>query len=69
MACRLLKAHAPTANIPVVALSQARREDVERGTRAGCDAFVCKPCIAEELLACVKALLSDRARLPQGTLA
>ena len=59
---RRLKADAATANIPVVAMGEATRKEIQMGADARCDAFVSKPCIAEELVACVKALIHDAAR-------
>lgn len=56
---RRLKADAATAHIPIVAMGEASSEQIEMGANARCDAFVCKPCIAEQLVACVRALISD----------
>jgi DNA-binding response OmpR family regulator len=56
---RRLKADAATAHIPVVAMGEATTEQIEMGANAHCNAFVCKPCIAEHLVACVRALISD----------
>lgn len=56
---RRLKADAATAHIPIVAMGETTSEQIEMGANARCDAFVCKPCIAEELVACVRALISD----------
>ncbi len=56
---RRLKADASTADIPIVAMGDPTSEQIEMGASAHCDAFVCKPCIAEELVGCIKALMSD----------
>ena len=60
-ATRRLKANPATARIPVVALTgfTPNRDDTTHG---GWDAFVTKPCLPEELVACVKSTLYDRER-------
>jgi len=56
-----LKKDARTRHIPIVALTaHALQEERERAERAGCDAFVAKPCLPEELLAEVQRLLAPR---------
>ena len=56
-----LKKDARTRHIPIVALTaHALQEERERAERAGCDAFVAKPCLPEELLAEVQRLLTPR---------
>lgn len=50
-ATRRLKADSQTAHIPIVAVTaHAMSGDAERARRAGCDAFVTKPCFLDELL-------------------
>jgi two-component system cell cycle response regulator DivK len=54
-----LKKDARTRHIPIVALTaHALQEERERAERAGCDAFVAKPCLPEELLTQVQRLLT-----------
>jgi two-component system cell cycle response regulator DivK len=54
-----LKKDARTQHIPIVALTaHALREERDRAERAGCDAFVAKPCLPDELLAEVQRLLT-----------
>jgi two-component system cell cycle response regulator DivK len=56
-----LKKDTRTRHIPIVALTaHALQEERERAERAGCDAFVAKPCLPEELLAQVQRLLTPR---------
>ena len=56
-----LKKDTRTRHIPIVALTaHALQEERERAERAGCDAFVAKPCLPEELLAEVQRLLTPR---------
>jgi CheY-like chemotaxis protein len=51
-ATRRLKADPATAPIRVIALSaHAMRAEVERAAAAGCEGFIAKPCLPEELLA------------------
>jgi two-component system cell cycle response regulator DivK len=57
-ATRLLKANVRTRNIPVIALSagsQGDEHDVAR--RAGCDAFIAKPCDLDDLAATLNHFL------------
>src|SRR5262249_5428045 len=50
-ATRRLKADARTASIPVVALTGHALAGISEGARnAGCDAFVTKPCLPEDLV-------------------
>jgi two-component system cell cycle response regulator DivK len=54
-----LKKDDRTRHIPIVALTaHALQEERERAVRAGCDAFVAKPCLPETLLAEVQRLLA-----------
>ena len=61
-ATRRLKADARTASIPVVALTGHALAGISEGAkRAGCDAFVTKPCLPDALVAEIRRLL-DRPR-------
>lgn len=56
-----LKKDPRTRHIPIVALTaHALQEERELALRAGCDAFVAKPCLPEELLSEVQRLLVPR---------
>ncbi|MEO6322702.1 MAG: response regulator [Polaromonas sp.] len=57
-ATALLKQDAATAAIPVIALTaMAMKEDREKTTVAGCDAYIAKPLRYQELYAVINALL------------
>jgi len=59
-ATRRLKADGRTARIPVVALTgHALAGYSERARKAGCDAFLAKPCLPEDLVAQIQRMLSD----------
>jgi two-component system cell cycle response regulator DivK len=61
-ATRRLKADERTASIPVVALTGHARAGISEGAKkAGCDAFVTKPCLPDALLAEIQRMLSARA--------
>ena len=61
-ATRVLKADDRTRHIPVVALTGHALAGASEGARkAGCDSFVTKPCLPEDLEATVRRLLGDRA--------
>jgi CheY-like chemotaxis protein len=61
-ATRRLKADARTAKIPVVALTGHVLSGMSEGAqRAGCDAFVTKPCLPEDLVKQIRNLLDARA--------
>jgi CheY-like chemotaxis protein len=50
-ATRRLKADPSTAPIPVIALSaHAMAAEEQRATDAGCDGFIAKPCLPEDLV-------------------
>jgi two-component system cell cycle response regulator DivK len=58
-ACRRLKDDERTAGIPVIALSAHAMEGEEARVKAsGCDAYLAKPCLPENLLAEVERQLS-----------
>jgi CheY-like chemotaxis protein len=62
-ATRRLKADARTKHIPVLALTGHALAGYSEGARqAGCDAFVTKPCLPEELLAEIRRVLDGRGR-------
>ena len=59
-ATRRLKADARTASIPVVALTGHALAGISEGAkRAGCDAFVTKPCLPEDLVKEIRRVLSE----------
>jgi CheY-like chemotaxis protein len=61
-ATRRLKADARTANIPVVALTGHALAGISEGAKnAGCDAFVTKPCLPEDLVKEIRRVLGRRA--------
>ena len=63
-ATRRLKAGTDTAAIPVVAFTAHVVAGVsERATEAGCDAFVTKPCLPEDLVREIRSVLGRRAPL------
>jgi two-component system, cell cycle response regulator DivK len=64
-ATRRLKADARTASIPVVALTGHALAGISEGARkAGCDAFVTKPCLPEDLVREIRRILD---RPPSST--
>ena len=57
-ATRRLKADERTKGIPVLALTSHALEGFSEGARAaGCDAFVTKPCLPEQLLSEIRKVL------------
>jgi CheY-like chemotaxis protein len=65
-ATRRLKDDARTRHIPVLALTSHAMEGFSEGARAaGCDGFVTKPCLPEQLVAEIRAML-DKARRPKS---
>ena len=57
-ATRRLKADRRTAGIPVVALTGHALAGISEGARkAGCDAFVTKPCLPEDLVKEIRKIL------------
>jgi two-component system, cell cycle response regulator DivK len=77
-ATRRLKGDARTAQILIVALTgHALAGHAEGARRAGCDAFVTKPCLPDDLVEVIRQLLAARAtksataaesQAPAGTL-
>ena len=61
-ATRELKAHPDTKDIPVLALTAHAFDDARQQARAvGCDGFVTKPCLPDDLVAKVRATLDPAA--------
>jgi two-component system cell cycle response regulator DivK len=61
-ATRRLKADARTAGIPVVALTGHALAGISEGAKkAGCDAFVTKPCLPEDLVTEIRKILDRPA--------
>jgi two-component system cell cycle response regulator DivK len=59
-ATRRLKADPRTAQIPIVALTgQALAEHQDRARLAGCSAFLRKPCLPDELVSTIRAVLGE----------
>ncbi|HYM23309.1 MAG TPA: response regulator [Vicinamibacterales bacterium] len=59
-ATRRLKADERTAGIPVVALTGHALAGISEGARrAGCDAFVTKPCLPEDLVKEIRKVLNE----------
>jgi two-component system cell cycle response regulator DivK len=60
-AVRRIKANPGTRHIPVIALSaHAFVDDAGRAHAAGCDAYLAKPCLPEELAKAIRSLLKRR---------
>ena len=67
-ATRRLKADVRTADIPVVALTGHALSGMSEGAqRAGCDAFVTKPCLPEDLVKEIRQVLDARAMKSEGS--
>src|SRR5439155_15915760 len=65
-ATRRLKADPRTENIPVVALTGHALAGISEGAKkAGCDAFVTKPCLPEDLVKEIRRVLHDTASTPR----
>jgi two-component system cell cycle response regulator DivK len=61
-ATRRLKADDRTASIPVVALTGHALAGISEGAkRAGCDAFVTKPCLPEDLVKEIRKVLDENS--------
>jgi CheY-like chemotaxis protein len=61
-ATRRLKADRRTARIPVVALTGHALAGISEGARrAGCDAFVTKPCLPEDLVKEIRKVLDQQS--------
>jgi len=67
-ATRRLKADDRTASIPVVALTGHALAGISEGAkRAGCDAFVTKPCLPEDLVKEIRKVLNDSSIVGKKT--
>jgi CheY-like chemotaxis protein len=67
-ATRRLKADERTSSIPVVALTGHALAGISEGAkRAGCDAFVTKPCLPEDLVKEIKKVLDHPAATSRKT--
>ena len=65
-ATRRLKADKSTAGIPIVALTgHALAGILEGAKKAGCDAFVTKPCLPEDLVKEIQRVLSGTTSAPK----
>jgi two-component system cell cycle response regulator DivK len=65
-ATRRLKADKATADIPIVALTgHALAGILEGAMNAGCDAFVTKPCLPEDLVKEIQRVLSASTSSPR----
>src|SRR5580704_18648768 len=66
-ATRRLKADKATADIPIVALTgHALAGILEGAKKAGCDAFVTKPCLPEDLVKEIQRVLEDPSVTSSG---
>lgn len=62
-ATRRLKADERTAHIPIVALTGHALAGISEGAKqAGCDAFVTKPCLPEDLVKEIRRVLGEPAQ-------
>lgn len=60
-ATRAIKADPETAHVPVIALTAHSQQGyLESARAAGCDAFVSKPCMPDQLVEHVRRVLKDR---------
>jgi len=67
-ATRRLKADHRTARIPVVALTGHALAGISEGARrAGCDAFVTKPCLPEDLVKEIRKVLEQPSSTSKKT--
>jgi CheY-like chemotaxis protein len=65
-ATRRLKADKRTERIPVVALTGHALAGISEGAKkAGCDAFVTKPCLPEDLVKEIRRVLGEDPSVPQ----
>jgi len=62
-ATRLLKANPATRHIPIVALTAHAFDDAKQQAKAaGCDAFITKPCLPDDLVSQVRSVLDGGMR-------
>jgi CheY-like chemotaxis protein len=67
-ATRRLKADDRTASIPVVALTGHALAGISQGAKAaGCDAFITKPCLPEDLVKEIRKILDASASSTKKT--
>ena len=60
-ATRRIKEHPTTKHIPVLALTAHAFEDAKQEARAvGCDGFVTKPCLPDDLVSQIRAFLDRK---------
>lgn len=65
-ATRRLKSDPRTAGIPVVALTGHALAGISEGAReAGCDAFVTKPCLPDDLVREIRRVLDESPKTPR----
>jgi two-component system, cell cycle response regulator DivK len=59
-ATRAIKTDERTASIPVLALTGHARSDASKAAHdAGCDAFLTKPCLPDEIVAVVRKMINQ----------
>jgi two-component system cell cycle response regulator DivK len=62
-ATRRIKSESQTGGIPIIALTGHTLEGpTQDARRAGCDAFLAKPCLPDTLLETIRGLLAKRTR-------
>ena len=67
-ATRRLKNDARTKSIPIIALSgHAFEGHADEARKAGCDAFLTKPCLPDDLISAVNRMLDRGAKRKKGT--
>ena len=58
---RQVRENARTHDVPVIVVTgRTRPADRDEATRAGCDLFLTKPCLPDELAAHIRQLVSSR---------
>lgn len=60
-----LRTNQETQHVPIVALTTFVG-NAERAAAAGCDRWLLKPCLPDELLACVRRAMRDSGRPARG---
>lgn len=66
-ATRALKANPATRDIPVVALTAHAFDDARQEAKAaGCDGFITKPCLPDDLVARIRSALKPRMTRRSG---
>jgi two-component system cell cycle response regulator DivK len=65
-ATKQLKGHPSTSHIPILALTAHAFHDARREANAvGCDGFITKPCLPDDLVARVRTTLENRNKKPR----